>query len=213
MDADDVCHADRFKTQICFLENNPDYVAVGGRVMLVDPDGMPLCPFINLSKHEEIDMAHLSGAIAHPSVVIRKCALQKIAGYRSEFTHAEDIDLFLRLAEIGKLANLPEIVLDYRQHHNSIGYKHASLQNDSAMKAIDSAKNRRGIALSNLKLNNKNILNQQNITVANTYQKWAWWALSAGNVVTAKKYALMSFKKNPLNIHSLKLLLCTIRGY
>jgi GT2 family glycosyltransferase len=40
--------------------------------------------------------------------MVRKDAIDRVGGYRPEFKHAEDLDLFLRLGEIGKLGNLPE---------------------------------------------------------------------------------------------------------
>jgi hypothetical protein len=51
--------------------------------------------------------------------MMRREAVARIGGY---WTHgpAEDWDLFLRLAEVGRLANLPEVVLDYRFHETGI---------------------------------------------------------------------------------------------
>src|ERR1700728_2879314 len=42
VDADDICLPDRFEKQIAFLREHPDYVAVGSRVMFIDPDGLEL---------------------------------------------------------------------------------------------------------------------------------------------------------------------------
>jgi GT2 family glycosyltransferase len=46
---------------------------------------------------------------------MRADALRKIGGYREQFVVAQDLDLFLRLAEVGRLANLPEVLLRWRQ--------------------------------------------------------------------------------------------------
>jgi len=48
--------------------------------------------------------------------------MERIGGYRDLFP-AEDTDLFLRLAEEGKLANVPEILLDYRVHPGNVSQK------------------------------------------------------------------------------------------
>jgi hypothetical protein len=53
-------------------------------------------------------------AIAHPTVVMRKAALEAVGGYRPAYLRAEDYDLWLRLAERGKLSNLAEPLLEYR---------------------------------------------------------------------------------------------------
>jgi glycosyltransferase involved in cell wall biosynthesis len=118
MDADDICHPLRFEKQLKYLNAHPECAAVGTQVMLIDPEGWPIRPFVEATRHSSIDAEHLAGrggAIAHPSVAMRKSAVASIGGYRTEFTRAQDIDLFLRLAEVGQLANLPEVLLDYRQ--------------------------------------------------------------------------------------------------
>lgn len=45
---------------------------------------------------------------------LKKGKFIKIRGYHEKYQHAEDLDLFLRLAEIGELANLPDVLLQYR---------------------------------------------------------------------------------------------------
>ena len=40
----------------------------------------------------------------------------------------KDLDLFLRLAEVGRVANLPEILLHYRQHFNSVTHRKVEQQ-------------------------------------------------------------------------------------
>jgi hypothetical protein len=50
--------------------------------------------------------------MCHPAVTIRKSALDTIGGYW-DLPYGEDWDLFLRLAEVGRLANLDQHVLDY----------------------------------------------------------------------------------------------------
>ena len=75
--------------------------------LLIDPEGMPIFEPANELTHEEIDTGHMSGVMAmricHPSVMMRKAAVVQAGGYW-EHHFAEDLDLFLRLAEIGRLA-------------------------------------------------------------------------------------------------------------
>lgn len=213
MDADDICHVLRFEKQLAYLEEHPECVAVGSRVMLIDPEGLPICEFSKQVEHNDIDSDHLSGrggAIAHPAVMLRKSALEKIGGYRDDVIHAEDIDLFLRLAEVGKLANLPEIFLYYRQHALSIGYRFRQEQKASAEKAILDACHRRNIDTSNHVMRNEE---EAAVVIANTHIKWAWWSLQSGHVKTARKHALKAIISKPCDFHVWKLLACSIRGY
>src|SRR5690606_20512834 len=96
---------------------------------------------------EEIERAQRKSLnvsiIAHPTVMFRATASAQIQGYHEEFVHAEDIDFFLRLGEAGELANIPEVLLKYRQHLQSIGYAKRKQQWNSALAAAQAAIARR----------------------------------------------------------------------
>ena len=155
MDADDICRPERFKKQWNYLQDNADCVAVGSKVLLIDNENFPIKEFTEIELHEQIDLENLKGhgsVITHPTVAMRKSSLMAIGGYRKEYPHAEDLDLFLRLAEIGRLANLPEVLLEYRQHASSIGYTKRAEQLASAQAAVLDAKQRRGIEITDSKV-------------------------------------------------------------
>lgn len=213
MDADDVSLPDRFERQICYIAKNKECVAVGCRALLIDPDGLPLKPFLDFLLHDDIDRAHIAcigGAICHPSVMMRKEAVIYIGGYKYEYPYAEDIDLFLRLADIGKLHNLGEMLLKYRLHYESIGHGYALEQRKSAFSAVADACRRRGVAAS---LEVQTVIAKQETTRMHMHQKWAWWALAAGNKNAALKHAWKAFCLNPASLASWKLLACALRGH
>lgn len=116
MDADDIALPNRFWLQVNYLREHPDAVAVGSRVLMIDPDGVPIAEHWKLATHDDIDRDNMAGncAMCHPSAMFRRSAIESIGGYR--FAYAEDHDLWLRLGEIGRLANLGEILLKYRMH-------------------------------------------------------------------------------------------------
>ena len=214
MDADDVCSSDRFEKQIQFLESNPNCVAVGSRVLLIDPDGMPILEMGAMASHEEIDAGNLSGVgsvMCHPAVAMRRDAAIKIGAYRAEYKHAEDVDFFLRMGEIGRLANMSQVLLKYRQHLGSIGYAHRALQVTSTFAAIAEARRRRGLASNDFQQNT--VCDTASPTLVEVYRKWAWWALSAGNTTTARKYAKLALLNGIFDWHNWKLFACSIRGH
>ncbi len=131
MDADDFAMPARFEKQIAYLREHPDCVLLGSRVLLMDPDGLPIREMCLERTHEQIDSAHLNRGwpIVHPATMMRMSALSQIGGYRDEFNTLEDLDLFLRLAEVGQLANLPELLLRYRQHFASVTHSKEEKQN------------------------------------------------------------------------------------
>ena len=108
MDSDDISTPDRFEKQVAFLRANPEVVAVGSRVILIDPYGSQFEKPGHKTEHEEIEQELLNGigwAIVHPSAMMRRDAMVKVGGYREDLAVSEDLDLFLRLAEVGKLRN------------------------------------------------------------------------------------------------------------
>jgi glycosyltransferase involved in cell wall biosynthesis len=213
MDADDIAMPERFARQIAFLEVHPEVVAVGSRTLAIDSDGDPLTEFCKVQEHEEIDRAHLEargGFICHPAAMIRAGAIRTVGGYRPETWPGEDVDLWLRLAEIGRLANLPETLLKYRQHLESTGYAHQAVQQERWQAVVMDAHRRRGLALPSgwvpVEINRMTDPQEH-------LRKWAWWALEAGNLRTARKYALRSLRISPRSPHSWKLVVCALRGY
>ena len=120
MDADDVSVAGRLGKQLQYLDQTPAAVLVGGQITrvvnetVVDTSNFP-------TEHAEILNGLLAGrhVMCHPAVMFRKDVVATLGGYWSHGV-AEDWDLFLRLAEVGELSNLPDTVLNYRYHAGSI---------------------------------------------------------------------------------------------
>lgn len=120
MDSDDICMPNRFQEQVDFLLKNPDIGAVGAQVKWVDKNAN----FIgngNYPIHWKDCEAFLSlgTSFCHPTMMIRRQLLESCNGYRSDFDGAEDIDLWLRLSNNYKLANLPSVQLHYRVHETN----------------------------------------------------------------------------------------------
>jgi glycosyltransferase involved in cell wall biosynthesis len=130
MDADDIALTQRFEAQLHFLSHNPDHVVVGSWVETMNEQGQPISVIQSPTLHSEIDNKHLSGhtSICHPSAVIKRSALLRIHGYDPKMEGAEDLDVWLQLAEFGKLANVPSTLFRYRLHSSSISGSKQSLQ-------------------------------------------------------------------------------------
>lgn len=107
MDADDIALPTRLASQMRFLADHPKVVAAGTAALITDPGGLPIVKAFTYTSHDDIDRVHLekaTSAIAHPSAVVRRSALDRVGGYRPELEPAEDLDLWLRWP---KSANSP----------------------------------------------------------------------------------------------------------
>jgi GT2 family glycosyltransferase len=148
MDADDVALPGRFQAQVDYLDANPAVLALGGQARLVSPEGWPLCQWTVPTGHEEIDAAHmagLAGHLIHPTSMMRLDAVRRIGGFDEQWTYAQDYDLWLRLAEIGRLSNLPWIILNYRLHLSSVSFTTRRTQYESVVEIAKAARLRRGM--------------------------------------------------------------------
>jgi hypothetical protein len=119
MDADDVALPDRIARQVAFLDASPEIALVGAQVAFVDAAGAPTGECSHLPTAPEAVAAALTTrgcVIRHPTILARKPALVAAGGYRPACERAEDYDLWLRLSECARLANLPDTLLNYRVH-------------------------------------------------------------------------------------------------
>ena len=206
MDADDISRPERFATQIAYLDTHPECVAVGATVVFIDAMGAPMGNFFGPASHTDIDASHMMGKarICNPSVMMRTAAVRRVGSYRTGYENAEDFDLFLRLAEIGDLVVLPDVLLEYRQHFESVSYKKRKTQRRDANAAVKDAAARRGKAIQGTLLESPS-----DVSPAVAYRNWAWWALSAGNKVSARKYAFKALLLSPFSIETLRT--CSLR--
>ncbi len=214
MDADDISLPSRLVRQVEHMARNPRCVAVGSRILLIDADGWPICQMCQQRTHAEIDEVNLragGAALNHPSVVFRRDAVLAAGGYRQEMIYAEDLDLWLRLAEVGELYNLPEVLVHYRMHAMSISHARAQEQRRKWCRAVEEARIRRGAPVQTVQFATDGI--SQPVTVSDHHIRWAWQALMAGNVGTARKHAFRGLRRKPFSVESWRLACCAARGH
>jgi len=216
MDADDVSLPERFRREVDYLRANPECVIVGSRARVIDPDGDPICDWCMMQDHEAIDSFYLQGErgveMLHPTVMIRRRALLAVGKYR-DFVGGvgDDVDLFLRLAEHGRLANLPEILLHYRVHGSNMSStpSYQERAHRAIWEMIHEARQRRNLP----PVATPPTPPIPALTTAGTQETWSWWALGSGHVRTARKYARRALAKAPFSPHSWKVMFCAIRGH
>jgi len=141
MDADDVAVPQRLAKQVAMLDREPGTVLLGTAVTQMDESGRPIA---SVSYPEDPSGELLRrNCFAHPTVVFRRVAFQRVGGYREQFPHAEDYDLWLRLAEVGHVRNLAEPLLRYRLHEAQVTRVQIEQQVASTLSAQAAARSRR----------------------------------------------------------------------
>jgi len=120
MDADDISLPQRLETQLKYLENKREVVLLGTQIAFLA--GSKTCKASRTPlNHKSIDKVLMKGKIGlcHSSLMLRTDAAKKIGGYRIRGA-GQDFDFFIRMGEIGRVANLGKVLHLYRMHLNSI---------------------------------------------------------------------------------------------
>ena len=124
LDDDDIwCDAEKLSKQVEFLDNNPDYILVGTGVVMMNESGSELFRYLLPEKDEDIKNRILGkNCFVHSSVVFRKDIVSGVGGYSEgdEALHFEDYDLWLRIGNLGKFANLPIYATGYTVRDSSL---------------------------------------------------------------------------------------------
>ena len=115
MDADDWSFPDRLKKQVLYMQKHPEVGILGGNMEIMNKTGER----IGCRKYAHIDKEIRSklfrySPFSHPLIMIRKSFLDKIGYYNPLYNPAEDYDLYFRLGEVSKFANLSDILIKYR---------------------------------------------------------------------------------------------------
>jgi hypothetical protein len=134
MDGDDICAPERFAIQVQYLDEHEHCVCVGGNFMGIDEDGTPQKIFrYDRNTLTSFDTFPVRVALTcHPLAMFRRAALLAAGGYRSTFPHAEDYDLFLRIADFGAIDNPDKLLFFYRGHAGSVSRSNLELQETAA---------------------------------------------------------------------------------
>ena len=121
MDGDDVAYPERLERQLAYLESHPDVDLIGAAILVFGQGGTPLGKRVVRADHEAICSTPASGfGVAHPTYVGRLEWFRR-HWYREQALRCEDQDLLLRTYRCSRFANVPEILLGYREETIALG--------------------------------------------------------------------------------------------
>lgn len=132
MDADDICYENRFEKLLEFMIKNPDIGVCGSFVKVFGISKEYIWKF---PLHNDSIKALLPFRIpfVHPSVIIRKSILlENQINYQNDYLPAEDYEIWCKLSRVTNFANLPLILLRYRQHKSQISKEKKTVQQNNS---------------------------------------------------------------------------------
>ncbi|WEE34796.1 glycosyltransferase [Lactiplantibacillus paraplantarum] len=121
MDADDISISDRFEVELNELQRR-GLDLISGNISYIDEDGKVVGEKSAIPESAPLieKILPYGSTIVHPTVLMRKTAVQQAGGYRLLPT-AEDYDLWLRMIANGfKIGSINRRVLSYRLRDNSM---------------------------------------------------------------------------------------------
>jgi glycosyltransferase involved in cell wall biosynthesis len=114
-DNDDFSSKDRILNQIRFLEKNPNYLVCGSNVRVFGNKNA--FSFLPQSDSECRVYLIFNSPFYHPSVCFRRKVFSDLKlFYNSNLMPAEDYDMWIRISDFGKIANLPSVEFNLRTH-------------------------------------------------------------------------------------------------
>jgi glycosyltransferase involved in cell wall biosynthesis len=211
MDSDDISPPDRFAVEFAFMETHPEVVCVGGYYGLMDWRGRFLTTMTPPTDHEAIDKELLAGhtPLCHTGVLMRRDAVLRAGGYDPQMALADDLDLWLRLGEVGKLAIVPQSMVCIRLRRDSLSGRQAARQLEVARLACMAAYQRRGIA-GTFEVGEPSRPLPTRKSRLRFALLYGWWAFCSGQRRTAAIYGLKSVALAPWNLESIRLLACAL---
>lgn len=206
MDADDVSLPDRFALQVEFMRQHPQVVCLGGAYDRIDEKGRFLDHYNPPESNAELQQYLLRGMtlILHPSAMLRRSAVDQVGGYDERMVGSSDLDLWLRLGEVGEVANIPETLVKYRLHPGSITYKRQQRQTQDALGACQRAWQRRGVE-GEFAGGSVDYMKQHQYLL-----RWGWQGFNQGQRQMAIDYGLRAVANDPLNLEGWRLLVCAL---
>lgn len=122
MDCDDLSLPKRLESEVTFLDKNPEYGLVGTLRYIMNEKRKKQVVAPAVFDHEDIKLHFAFGnIITHGSVMMRRHILikHKIL-YNPKAKYFEDYDLWVKVANISKIANLPQVHYLWMNNHQGI---------------------------------------------------------------------------------------------
>ncbi len=136
IDSDDISYPKRLSSQVDFLDKNLDFGLVGSWGDIINSDNTVLRQIKMIVESDDIKNKLIKyNPFFHSAIMFRKEIVDNIGLYDEGFRLAGDYEFYFRVIEKYKVANLPESLIAYRVHENSLTGKKRRKQLSYAIRA------------------------------------------------------------------------------
>jgi glycosyltransferase involved in cell wall biosynthesis len=125
-DAGDVSLPGRLALQLDIFKQNSNVVMTSCGTRFIGPSKEVLYEVCQVGDElhrglQHVNISRVRGPSSHTSVMFRRDTYDRVGGYRAQFSVAQDLDLWMRLAEVGTCWATAEILCEFHLSRNSIG--------------------------------------------------------------------------------------------
>lgn len=115
IDADDINLPDRLAHQVDFMDAHPEVGALGTQMATIDEEGRRTGEWRYATEDAETRWRlRWEAHVSHSAVLVRRSVILAAGNYR-DCQPAEDLDLWMRVANIAEIRSLPEVLVEYRR--------------------------------------------------------------------------------------------------
>jgi glycosyltransferase involved in cell wall biosynthesis len=138
MDQDDVSYPERLEIQLEAIKRDPSIVLVGGWCRQISENDKAIKINKYAATAKKLIKQALKGGmfIPHSSACFSRAAYMRVGGYRARLYLAEDLDLWLRLSDVGTVYCCQDVLVDIKIHNQSASRMNRRRQSVSAMIAM-----------------------------------------------------------------------------
>ncbi len=132
----------KLEKQINFLNKNPDYILIGTNMTIVDEQNKTIKKVSYPSSNFLIkNLLLLKNLFCHSSVMYKKQEIINLGSYDESLPIWEDYDLWLKIGNKYKFANLNTYTTAYRQHASQSNSEKIKIGQDTQKLIIERYKN------------------------------------------------------------------------
>lgn len=138
IDSDDIwSDVNKLAKQMKYLFENPACVVLGSWAKIIDENGKEISSLRYSETDREIRSEILTkNCFIHPSVVFNKDTCLRAGGFNEQEKYVEDYGLWLRMGQFGKFANIPECLMSYRIHQDSVTQQKNLTQSRNSLEVV-----------------------------------------------------------------------------
>jgi glycosyltransferase involved in cell wall biosynthesis len=123
LDSDDIMEPRRLERQMAFMGRHPTATALGGWLLNVDRNGLPMVSKGYRGPHTPAQIAYslpFHCPWVASAIMFRTWALREVGGFPESYEHADDYPTVWRVSQLGPTWTLPAVVGQRRHHPGQI---------------------------------------------------------------------------------------------